>query len=256
MVRTPVLRTVEAAAGHLEGRAFEGFYVERRLTGTASPVGSHRPHYSAAVLLPPEEDELIRDLVLLDDQLKIVSPATLSSYEAGPPPCVLARINDAPLGCYWFQIASVSLEHDQVVYDLNRLRYLPRKTFPSLDSSSASNKSRVGAEDLNIKINAETFVSALRFVLVVIAASVVGSFKVIEFLGNFTLRFMRETSIFMEKSTPMFFGVLSFLSRCTSAGFAFVTMMIRGNKPIRVQNFAPLEYDDRDRFARNRRGFS
>lgn len=256
MVRAPVLRTVEAAAGQLEGRAFEGFYVERRLTGTASPVGNHRPHYSAAVLLPPEEDELIKDLVFLDDRLRVVSPATLSSYEPGPPPCVLARIDDAPLGCYWFQIASVSLEHDQVIYDLNRLRYLPSKTFPSLDAGSNLNKSRLRAEDLQIKIDAETFVNALRFILVVIAASVVGSFKVIEFLGNFTLKFMREASIFMEKSTPMFFGVLNFLSRCTSAGFAFVTMMIRGNKPIRVQNFAPLEYDNKNSFPRNRRRLS
>ncbi|XP_077302902.1 uncharacterized protein LOC143923219 [Arctopsyche grandis] len=257
-MRTTALQTVEAAAQQLEGLAFEGFYVERRLArptidGCRQP--QPQPLYCAAIVLPPEEHDLSRQLQQLAEQLHSCSPQTRPSFEIGPPPCLLAQIEVGPLGCYWFLINSVNLESDAVVFHLHPLRHLPHKSLSSTstNSNASANVSNVNFNtDLPFKVDFELVTNVLKFISIVLTASIVGAFKAIEFLGNFTIRFMHEASFFVEKSTPMFHGTLNFLARFTSAVLAFFTMMIRGNQPIRVQNFPPVEYNPNE-YRRNRR---
>ena len=74
--------------------------------------------------------------------------------------------------------------------------------------------------------NAKRFV---HFMAVLTVACVTGILHSIRFLGDYSLKLMREMSVFIQVSTPLFIAVIEFFAKCVGGFYLLIAMIWRGS---------------------------
>lgn len=67
------------------------------------------------------------------------------------------------------------------------------------------------------------------FMAVLIVACVTGILHSIRFVGDYSLKLLREMSVFIQASTPLFIAVIEFLAKCVGGFYLLIAMMWRGS---------------------------
>ncbi|XP_032516676.2 uncharacterized protein LOC116769643 [Danaus plexippus] len=261
----------------LKSKIFLGRYLERRLIDES--IG-----YRDVVLVSAAEVELKRQLLEVRQMLLSAYPSNhwigiAESETLGYPSgvCLLTEIDNEPLGPFWFQIRNIKFRVSEIIVTLICLRHITdsyleiepiltgghekplSKILNTPTAISESNLNETFSEVIiNVK-NAFTLTNVkelLAFIFALIVATFTGGTAFINFLGNFILAFIRETSILIKNSTPMFLGFLDFLSKIVGGFYILVAMFFKPNNPkplksrrsIAYYNSQPQNCDYRDTF--------
>jgi hypothetical protein len=67
------------------------------------------------------------------------------------------------------------------------------------------------------------------FTAVFIAACVTGILHSVRYIGDYSLKFMREMSVFIQVSTPVFLAVIEFFAKCVGGFYLLIAMLWRGS---------------------------
>jgi hypothetical protein len=67
------------------------------------------------------------------------------------------------------------------------------------------------------------------FMAVLILACISGILHSIRYVGDYSLKFMREISVFIQASTPIFIAVIEFFAKCVGGFYLLIAMMWRGS---------------------------
>lgn len=234
----------------LKSRIFLGRYIERRLIN--QQIG-----YRDIVVISAAETELKKDLLDVQRKLCIVNPGifigitetdVIGCSPAGAV-CLCTEIDNQPFGAFWFQIKSLKFREKEVIATLKCLRYItesfielepiltgklkPKAVSASIQETSESLSETFSEIKGNLKhalsiSNVKDFVT---FIFALIIAAFTGSTAFVNFLGNFVLALVREMSILIKNSTPMFLGLLDFFSKIVGGFYILLAMLFRQNAP-------------------------
>lgn len=258
----------------LKSRIFLGRYLERRLV-------DQRIGYRDIVLLSPAEIELKKDFWDAESKLRTLFTNVhwigISDPEViGYPPgiCLWTEIDNQPFGAFWFQIKSVKFRDFEIIVLLKCIRHItdaflevePILTGSVNNFKGKSNIQQAKVETIlndahsDITINIRSLLSIsnikelLTFLFAFVIAIFTGSTAFINFLGNFILALVREMSILIKNSTPMFLGVLDFLSKIVGGFYILMAMFFKPNNP-NPYNKRRITYYDRPQEVSNSRDF-
>jgi hypothetical protein len=81
----------------------------------------------------------------------------------------------------------------------------------------------------------------ITFTCVFIVTCVTGMFHLVRYVGDYSIKFMREFSVFIQASTPIFLAIIDFFSKCVGGFYLLIAMLWGGSKvqpPPRV-NWGP-----------------
>ncbi|XP_063622337.1 uncharacterized protein LOC134794452 [Cydia splendana] len=261
-----VVKQKNLAKDLLKSRIFLGRYLERRLI-------NQRIGYRDVVVVSPAEVDLKRDLLEVQNSLHIVCPniqwigitdSEPLGYTSGV--CIWTEIDNQPFGPFWFQVKSLKFRDEEIIVTVKCLRHIsdaflelePILTGGSGGTSKSKEKSEGKVEKpieaLNdtvqeIKANLKTALSITNvkefftFIFALVIAVFTGSTAFINFLGNFILALLREMSILVKNSTPMFLGFLDFLSKIVGGFYILLAMFFKPSNPPQ-QNKRSLRYHD------------
>ncbi|KAM3964900.1 uncharacterized protein ACR2FA_000788 [Aphomia sociella] len=248
-----------------KSRIFLGRYIERRLI-------DQRIGYRDVVIISAAETELKRDLmeglhklrsVCGSQWIGITDTEFLGQSSSGV--CLWTEIENQPFGPFWFQIKTIKFRDQEVIVLLKCLRHIS-DAFLELEPilTSSTKKPKETNDDLlqNVTSLSETYneiVGNLRdalsisnvkefftFLFAFIIAIFTGSTAFINFLGNFVLALIREMSILIKNSTPMFLGVLDFFSKIVGGFYILLAMFFKPNSSIPL-NKRTITYDRQQR---------
>ncbi|XP_063362763.1 uncharacterized protein LOC134651589 [Cydia amplana] len=254
------------AKGLLKSRIFLGRYLERRLINQS--IG-----YRDVVVVSPAEVDLKRDLLEVQNNLRIVFPniqwigitdSEPLGYTSGV--CLWTEIDNQPFGPFWFQVKSLKFRDEEIIVTVKCLRHIsdaflelePILTGGSGGTSKSKEKSEGKVEKpiealsdtvQEIKANLKSALSITNvkefftFIFALVIAVFTGSTAFINFLGNFILALLRELSILVKNSTPMFLGFLDFLSKIVGGFYILLAMFFKPSNPP-PQNKRSLRYHD------------
>lgn len=248
----------------LKSRVFLGRYIERRLAD--KDIG-----YRDVVVISPAEVELKADLLDVRHKLHEITPnirwiGITETDVLGYPSsgmCIWTEIDNQPFGPFWFQIKTLKFREDEVIVMVKCLRHISdafleiepiltgsaKKIMdPSdkkLDSSVASlNETYVdfmGTMKSFLTItNVKEFIT---FLFAFVIAIFTGSTSFVNFLGNFILALLREISILIKNSTPMFLGLLDFFSKIVGGFYILLAMLFKQNVPVSSDKRSVPYYD-------------
>ncbi|XP_037296324.1 uncharacterized protein LOC115441753 [Manduca sexta] len=254
----------------LKSRIFLGRYLERRLI-------DQRIGYRDIVLVSAAEVELKRDLLEAQHKLRLACPkihwiGITDSDAAGcgaSGVCIWTEIENQPFGPFWFQIKSLKFREDEIIVTLKCLRHISDAFIelePILTGSTKKIKDTANTNlDNSIVSLNETYteiVGSLKGVLSVtnvkefitfffafVIAIFTGSTSFVNFLGSFILALIREISIFVKNSTPMFLGLLDFFSKIIGGFYILLAMFFKQNAPPTSKR--AITYHDRQRRSNN-----
>lgn len=68
------------------------------------------------------------------------------------------------------------------------------------------------------------------FMSVFLVTCLTGFFHLVRYVGDYSIKFMREFSFFIEASTPIFLSVIDFLSKCVGGFYLMIVMLWRSSK--------------------------
>ncbi|CAH2084609.1 unnamed protein product [Euphydryas editha] len=257
----------------LKSRIFLGRYIERRLI-------NERIGYRDVVLISPAEAELKRDLQEAKQKLQTVYPRThwigisdseVLGYSSGI--CLWTEIDNQPFGPFWFQIKAIKFRQLEIIVMLKCVRHISDAFLeiePILTGAIEKSKSNNSEKHIsNISSLNDTYAEIAKnvhdafsiknakefitFVFAFVIAIFTGSTAFINFLGNFILALIREMSILIKNSTPMFLGFLDFISKIVGGFYILLAMFFKPNTPnplskrkIRYYERTPQNYDHRN----------
>ena len=69
----------------------------------------------------------------------------------------------------------------------------------------------------------------LCFMAVLTAACITGILHSIRFVGDYSLKLLREMTLFIQASTPLFIAVIDFFAKCVGGFYLLIAMMWRGS---------------------------
>ncbi|CAG4930556.1 unnamed protein product [Colias eurytheme] len=249
----------------LRSRIFLGRYLERRLVD--QQIG-----YRDIVLISAAEKEFLRDLLETVHKLRSVSPnlhwigitnSDTLNINVSSSLCLWTEIDNEPFGAFWFQVKGIKFRDNEVLIALKCIRHITEAYLelePILTGatkkditikpkeSQVEEKAQITESINDIK---ETLKSALSirnvkefftFVFAFIIALFTGSTAFVNFLGNFILALIREFSILVKNSTPVFLGTLDFFSKIIGGFYILVAMIFRPSNPV-PQNKRSLTYE-------------
>ncbi|XP_041979832.1 uncharacterized protein LOC121733603 [Aricia agestis] len=251
----------------LKSRIFLGRYIERRL------INKHIG-YRDIVLISAAEVELKRDLLAAQEKLRAIFPEShwigisdshMIGLQSGL--YLSAEIDNEPLGPFWFQIKTIKFRPLETIVVLKCIRHIsdgflelepiltgaPNK---SIIASIPSNKKEVEhikadiTETIKDVLSIHNIRDFFTFIFAFVIAVFTGSTSFVNFLGNFILALIRELSLLVKNSTPMFLGVLDFFSKIVGGFYILMAMFFRPNNPPRP-NKRIVEYDQPDFKYRN-----
>lgn len=250
----------------LKSRIFLGRYIERRLI-------NERIGYRDIILISPAEVELKKDLFEAQHKLRAIFPNThwigITDTEAiGHNPsgvCLWSEIDNQPFGPFWFQVRSLKFRDEEVLVSVKCLRHISDAFLemePMLTGGTNKTKENIEAkiehpvEALNetvqdIKASLKTALSITNvkefftFIFAFVIAIFTGSTAFVNFLGNFILALVRETSFLIKNSTPMFLGFLDFLSKIVGGFYILLAMFFRPSNPPPQNKRTVAYYDSR-----------
>jgi hypothetical protein len=82
------------------------------------------------------------------------------------------------------------------------------------------------------------------FMSVFILTCVTGIFHFVRYVGDYSIKFMREFSVFIQASTPIFLAMIDFFSKCVGGFYLLIAMLWRGSK---VQPPPPVNWGPHQR---------
>ncbi|CAH0399871.1 unnamed protein product [Chilo suppressalis] len=243
----------------LRSRIFLGRYVERRLI-------NQRIGYRDIVLLSAAEVELKKDLYDVQHKFEVASSnqkcigiidaETLGINASGL--CIWTEIENEPFGPFWFQIKSIKFRPEETMVSVKCVRYISESYLEiepiltgigPLKSKESANALPYGnVETLNDSYNniVAIFKDALSirnvkefltFLCALVIAVFTGTSTFVNFLGNFILALIREMSILIKNSTPMFLGLLDFFSKIIGGFYILLAMFFKpSNSPPHSRN--------------------
>lgn len=253
----------------LKSRIFLGRYIERRLA-------NKRIGYRDVVVISAAEVELKRDLLEAQHKLLTICPSThwigITDTDVlgihSPGICLWTEIDNQPFGPFWFQIKSLKFRGEEVMVTLKCLRHISDAFLEVEPILTGSVKKTKVTETTDKKIEnsvaslnetctdiVETLKSVLSisnvkefvtFLFAFIIAIFTGSTSFINFLGNFILALIREISVLVKNSTPMFLGLLDFFSKIVGGFYILLAMMFKQSVPV-PSNKRTIGYHDRSR---------
>ncbi|KAJ8723239.1 hypothetical protein PYW08_003151 [Mythimna loreyi] len=253
----------------LKSRIFLGRYVERRLA-------DKRIGYRDVVIISAAEVSLKKDLFDVQHKLLAICPNThwigitdTESLGYSPGICLWTEIDNQPFGPFWFQIKSLKFRDGEVMVTLKCLRHISDaflEVEPILTGTAKKTKSTENTEkklENSVAALNETytdFVETVKsflsisnvkefvtFLLAFVIAIFTGSTSFINFLGNFILALIREFSILVKNSTPMFLGLLDFFSKIVGGFYILLAMLFRQSAPVPSINKRTVGVYDRSR---------
>lgn len=251
----------------LKSRIFLGRYLERRLP-------DQRIGYRDIIVLSAAEVDLKRDLIDTQNKLRSVCPhipwigitdGELLGYPSSI--CIWTEIENQPFGPFWFQVKSIKFRDEEIIVTVKCLRYISDSYLeieplltgtvkkvknvnatPS-DSSAVplSETYREFVDTLKSALSIRNVKEFITFLCAFVIAVFTGSSAFITFLGNFILALIREMSILIKNSTPMFLGFLEFLSKIVGGFYILLAMFFKPSNPVPPQNRRSITYYDQNR---------
>lgn len=252
----------------LINRLFLGHYQERRFVES---IGSYRD----VVFIPATEYDLKKDLDTVRKRLKNFYKFSDTWVGITGPDCagapagyaVWVRLHNLAFGRYWFQIKKVKFVDDrEMILHLKCIRCADVESFSESEkvfetSDNAPEPTTANNDTVNIdevKQRWKEFVEGITanlasvftahnvreviiFMSVFILTCVTGIFHFVRYVGDYSIKFMRELSIFIQASTPIFLATIDFFSKCIGGFYLLIAMLWRGSKvqpPPRV-NWGP-----------------
>lgn len=238
----------------LKSRLFLGRYIERRLINQL--VG-----YRDIVVVSAAELELKRDLLEVQHKLSSTTKVSwigitdtdfIGCSPAGGV-CLCTEIDNQPFGTFWFQIKTLKFREEEIIVTLKCIRHITDaflEVEPILTGGTKKyNDTAVNKAITDVSIN-ETYndivvnlKSALSinnvkdfftFLFAFVIAIFTGSTAFVNFLGNFILALIREISILVKNSTPMFLGVLDFFSKIVGGFYILLAMLFKQKAPMPI----------------------
>ncbi|XP_075975533.1 uncharacterized protein LOC142976163 [Anticarsia gemmatalis] len=237
----------------LKSRIFLGRYIERRLAN--KKIG-----YRDIVLVSAAEVELKKDLLEAQHKLSnitskshwigITETEALGYHSAGV--CLWTEIDNQPFGPFWFQIKSLKFRDEEVIVTVKCLRHISDAFIeiePILTGAvkKVKNTSEKKLENSTASLNEtynditgtlKSFLSITNvkefftFLFAFVIAIFTGSTAFVNFLGNFILALIREMSILVKNSTPMFLGLLDFFSKIVGGFYILLAMLFKQSAPV------------------------
>ncbi|XP_021933071.1 uncharacterized protein LOC110836299 isoform X2 [Zootermopsis nevadensis] len=245
----------------LINRVFQGYYEERRFVESLSS-------YRDVVLISTLEYDLKKDLDTVIKRLekfykfsKVWVGITGPDFIGAPLQHALwVKLQNLAFGHYWFQIRRVKfVEGREMIIHLNCLRHIdvgsrnvkmsesetvenafqgaPQPVPANNYNSVMNDKIKQNFRDIKEEITANVasvvtlhnIKGAVCFMSVFIAACITGFFHIIGYVGDYTIKFMREFSIFIQASTPIFLAMIDFFSKCVGGFYLLIAMLWRGS---------------------------
>ncbi|XP_063826828.1 uncharacterized protein LOC135076275 [Ostrinia nubilalis] len=249
----------------LKARIFLGRYIERRLID--QKIG-----YRDIILVSAAEVELKRDLVEAQYSLRSAYPntwigiaesETLEINTSGL--CLCTEIENQPFGPFWFQIKSIKFRDVEIMVSLKCIRYIsesfleiePLLTRSSIKKIKEANDTKPDSSvetlsetynDIVVTLKSALSISNVKefvtFLFAFIIAIFTGSTAFVNFLGNFILALIREMSILIKNSTPMFLGLLDFFSKIVGGFYILLAMFFKPSNPV-PPNKRSIAYNQR-----------
>ncbi|XP_046978019.1 uncharacterized protein LOC124543765 [Vanessa cardui] len=257
----------------LKSRIFLGRYLERRLINQC--IG-----YRDVVIVSPAEVELKRDLEEAQHKLQTIYPSThwigISDSEAvghKSGTCLWTEIDNQPFGPFWFQIKTIKFRDNEIIVILKCVRHITdsfleiepiltgaiEKPISKSDGKPITIESTISetygdiAKNLQSALSIKNAKEFVTFLFAFVIAIFTGSTAFINFLGNFILALVREMSILIKNSTPMFLGFLDFLSKIVGGFYILIAMFFKPNSPnplnkrsVAYYERTPQHYDPRN----------
>jgi hypothetical protein len=70
----------------------------------------------------------------------------------------------------------------------------------------------------------------ITFMSVFFVTCVTGCFHLVRYVGDFSIRFMREFSVFIQASTPIFISIIEVVGKCIGGFYLMLVMIFRGSR--------------------------
>lgn len=235
----------------LKSRIFLGRYLERRLV-------DERIGYRDVVLISQAEVELKKDLQEAQHKLQVVHPSShwigisdseVLGHNSGI--SLWTEIDNQPFGAFWFQIKTIRFRQFEIIVILKCVRHITDAFLelePILTGAIEKSKSNNTTKQIsNVSSLSDTYAEIAKnvqdafsiknakefitFLFAFVIAIFTGSTAFINFLGNFILALVREISILVKNSTPMFLGFLDFISKIIGGFYILLAMLFKPNTP-------------------------
>lgn len=241
----------------LINRLFLGHYQERRFVES---IGSYRD----VVFITATEYELKKDLDTVMQRLKDFCEFSEMWVGITGPDCVGApagyavwvKLHNLAFGRYWFQIKKVKFVDDrEMILHLKCIRPADaesvsesRKVFETPDSApeptpanddtvnydKVKQKGKKFLEDITTNLasvfTVHNIKEAITFMFVFIVTCVTGMFYLVRYVGDYSIKFMREFSYFIQANTPIFLAVIDLWGKCIGGLYLLIAMLWRGSK--------------------------
>ncbi|GLV31186.1 uncharacterized protein CBL_12261 [Carabus blaptoides fortunei] len=235
----------------LKSRIFLGHFQERRYVDAIQA-------YRDVICINDSEHVLKKDVDLVRKKLRthygynfwvgLTAPDFVGSPRGH---CLWVESGNTAFGGYWYKIRGVRFHRNEVTVRLKVVRAMTSNdTIGNQQSQSLDNMTNIldniswdallenakNTASENIKwffttvLTANNIKEAITFLSVFIATSVALSVKGIAFLMNFALRFMRETSILIQSSTPVMISVVNLIGKIFGGFYLLIAMMWRDSK--------------------------
>ncbi|XP_068617367.1 uncharacterized protein [Battus philenor] len=251
----------------LKSRIFLGGYMERRLI-------SQRTSYRDVILLSAAEVELKKDLLDAEMKLRRVLPdeywigiTNAEIFDKPSDVCIWTEIENQPFGAFWFQIKSVRFRDNEVIILVKCIRHISdaymeleplfaKSTKNSLESKETKLDDTIVSfnescnqvlSNLKSVLSIKNLSEFITFLFAFVIAFFTGGTTFVVFLGNFILALVREFSILIKNSTPMFLGILDFFGKIIGGFYILLAMFFKPNTPVR--NERTLTYTPKNHFV-------
>lgn len=242
----------------LQSRLFVGKFQEKRYVDSLQS-------YRDLILIDKDETDFIRALEIVKKRVRkfygpnhwigITEPNSIGAPVGN---CVWAELSDEIFGSHWYKIAKVKFNPNEVLIRLKVVRpattgardtpniQLRHSTPVQANSKQVSSEWEINFEEKlnNLKIIAKDYLTsffttvltfhntkeALKFISVLIVVIFTGSIQFLEYLGNFSIRFMRELSNFTHAATPIVIAFINLIGRIVGGFYLLILGMWRDRK--------------------------
>ncbi|KAF5270372.1 hypothetical protein FQR65_LT05560 [Abscondita terminalis] len=218
----------------LQDRVFIGSFQEKRFVASLQS-------YRDVVVVCKDETDLLHDLDKVKKQIcNLYSPerwiGITDPNTVGAPAgyCLWVELPEHIFGSYWYQIKRVRFKTNEVLIKLKAIRPVDSSVVNLNPSSVQINNSFTKEKLLNVAtenvawlltdvVTLQNIKTAIMFLSVLLVASATGFINLLQYLGDFTLKLMREFSNLVRALTP---SVIAFFNLCAKIVGGFYLLIL------------------------------
>ncbi|XP_015609416.1 uncharacterized protein LOC107274640 isoform X2 [Cephus cinctus] len=204
-------------------KVFIGQYLERRYVESLKT-------YKDIILVSMEEDELIKALKEIQKIVQSyygtskwlgITSETKDDTVVGY--SLWVDLEQIPLGKHWFQIRSIKFKGKMISITVKHLKLFQvneNKVFQDMEFPVFNLKGILTYNNIceAIKFNSIMIMTIITFVI-----------NALWYLSEYSLKLTRELSFLIRALTPIFLGIIDFLSKCVGGLYLLILMLFRGN---------------------------